>query len=172
MAPGTSAEGGRSAIDQVAAAYPNAQVHDLTEFKAVQARPIDQMLSLIYALLFLAVLIALMGIANTLALSIHERTRELGVLRAVGMSRSQLRSSVRWESMIVALFGTALGLVVGLFFGWSIVHAMGPKGITELSVPVGQLSVVAVLAAFAGVAAALLPARRASRLNALEAIMA
>lgn len=167
---GADAVAARSAIDAATADYPTAQVQDLTEFKAAQARPIDQMLTLIYALLLLAVVIALIGIANTMALSIHERTRELGLLRAVGMTRRQLRATVRQESMIIALFGTALGLAVGVCFGWALVRALGPQGITELVVPAGQLAVVTALAALAGVAAGILPARRAARLDVLGAV--
>ena len=121
-------------------------------------------------MLGLAVVIALLGIANTLALSIHERKRELGLLRAVGMSRAQVRSSVRWESVIIALFGTALGLGIGVFFGWAMVRALSDKGITTLTVPGGGLLVVTVGAALAGVLAALLPARRAARIDVLKAV--
>jgi putative ABC transport system permease protein len=170
LRPGVSAADGRAAVERVAAAYPNAQIQDLTELKAAQTAPIDQLLTLVYALLLLAVIIALLGIANTLALSVHERTRELGLLRAVGMSRAQLRATVRWESVIIALFGTALGLAVGLFFGWAAVTALADQGVTELTVPVGQLAAVTALAAGAGVVAALLPARRAARLDVLQAI--
>lgn len=160
----------RSAIESVADAYPNVKVQDLTQYKEAQAAQINQMLSLIYALLFLAVLIALIGIANTLTLSIHERTRELGLLRAVGLSRSQLRAAVRWESVIIALFGTALGLGVGLFFGWALVRAMSSQGFTTLDVPVAGLAVITVVAAVAGVLAGLWPAWKASRLDILGAI--
>jgi putative ABC transport system permease protein len=170
LRPGVAAAEGRAAVERVAAAYPNAQIQDLTELKAAQTGPIDQMLTLVYALLLLAVVIALLGIANTLALSVHERTRELGLLRAVGMSRAQLRATVRWESVIIALFGTALGLAVGLFFGWAAVTALAGQGVSDLTVPVGQLAAVTVLAAGAGVVAALLPARRAARLDVLQAI--
>ncbi|MDQ1444859.1 MAG: putative transport system permease protein, partial [Acidimicrobiaceae bacterium] len=123
-----------------------------------------------YALLLLAVLIAVIGIANTLALSIHERTRELGLLRAVGMTRSQLRSTVRWESVIIALFGTVLGLVVGTFFGWSMVKALSEEGFSRFAIPVGSLATVVVLAALAGVLAAVFPARRSAKLDVLRAI--
>ena len=128
------------------------------------------MLKLIYAMLGLAVVIALLGIANTLALSIHERKRELGLLRAVGMSRAQVRSSVRWESVIIALFGTALGLGVGMFFGWAMVGALADEGIGTLTIPTNGLLIVTVGAAFAGVAAAHVPARRAARLDVLKAV--
>ena len=96
------------------------------------------MLALVYALLALAILIALLGIANTLALSIFERTRELGLLRAVGMTRSQLRSAIRWESVIIALQGTVLGLVIGLFFGWALVRALDDEGLDGVPGPLRQ----------------------------------
>lgn len=169
-APGVSPEEARAAIDPIVADYANATLQDLSEFKESQAAQIDQLLNLIYALLGLAIIIALMGIANTLALSIFERTRELGLLRAVGMTRAQLRSTVRWESVIIALLGTFLGLVIGLVVGWLLIQAFGDEGLTVFEVPVVQLIVIVVIAAIAGVAAAILPARRAARLDVLRAI--
>jgi putative ABC transport system permease protein len=160
----------RAVIDSVASTYPNVDVLDHAEFKASRAGEIDMLLNLIYALLGLAIVIALIGITNTLALSIFERTRELGLLRAIGMTRGQLRATVRWESVIIALFGTLMGLAVGLFFGWSIVRAMASEGFTEFVIPSSSLVVVTVIAAAAGVAAAVLPARRAARLDVLGAI--
>jgi putative ABC transport system permease protein len=118
----------------------------------------------------LAIVIALLGIGNTLALSILERTRELGVMRAVGMTRHQLRSAIRWESVIIALQGTALGLVVGAFVGWALVEALAGEGLTVFTLPVASLAVIVVLAAVAGVLAAVLPARRAAHLNVLGAL--
>jgi putative ABC transport system permease protein len=172
VAEGVSTADALPAIEAVAADFPTAEVQDEAEYIESQSGQIDQILNLIYVLLALAVIIALMGIANTLALSIFERTRELGLLRAVGMTRRQLRATVRWESVIIALFGTALGLVIGLFFGWAIVQALADEGFTAFVVPGGQLAVVALIAALAGVVAAILPARRASRLDVLEAIAA
>jgi putative ABC transport system permease protein len=168
----TSAGAARSLLDELASAYPSVEVMDRDEFKASRSGEIDMMLNLIYALLGLAIVIALIGITNTLALSIFERTRELGLLRAVGMTRSQLRSTVRWESMIIALFGTALGLVIGLFFGWSMVRALADQGFEEFVVPAASLGIVTLIAAVAGIAAAVLPARRAARLDVLSAIAA
>ena len=120
--------GDEAAIEEVAAAYPTADVLDKVAFLDVIGTEIDTMLGMFSALLMLAVVIALLGIANTLALSIFERTRELGLLRAVGMSRSQVRSTVRWESIIIAVFGTALGLSIGTFFGWAVVRTMADEG--------------------------------------------
>jgi putative ABC transport system permease protein len=160
-----------AAVERVAAEFPGAEVRDRTGFKEDQASFVNQLLGLVYALLTLAIVIALLGIGNTLALSILERTRELGLLRAVGMTRSQLRSTVRWESVIIALQGTVLGLVVGVFFGWALVQALSDEGIDRLQIPFGTLAFVVVLAALAGVVAAILPARRAARLDVLRAIV-
>ena len=141
---------------------------DQAAFKADRAKPVQQMLMLVYAMLALAILIALLGIGNTLALSIFERTRELGVMRAVGMTRPQLRATIRWESVIVALQGTVLGLLIGLFFGWALVLSMKDQ---VFSVPVPTLVIMVALAAVAGVVAAILPSRRAARLNILRALV-
>ena len=163
-------EQARTAIAAVTGAYPNATLQDQTEYKKAQAAQIDQLLGLIYVMLFLAILIAFLGIMNTLALSIFERTRELGLLRAVGMTRRQLRSVIRWESVIIALFGTLLGLAIGLFFGWSLVQALKDEGIIAFTVPVGQIVTIVLVGALAGVGAAVLPGRRAARLDVLRAI--
>jgi putative ABC transport system permease protein len=170
LAPGVTPAAGRHAIEQVLADYPNASLLDRTQYKHEQEAQIDQMLNLMYGLLGLALVIALIGIANTLALSIYERTHELGLLRAVGMTRSQLRRTVRGESIIIALLGTVEGLAVGTLLGWAVVAALESQGITELSIPVTQLAVVTVLAVVAGVVAAAAPGRRASRVNVLRAI--
>jgi putative ABC transport system permease protein len=172
MAEGVNSGQARTAVERAVADNPSAEVQDRTEFKNAQGSQIDQMLNLIYVLLALAVVIALLGIANTLALSIYERTRELGLLRAVGMTQSQLRATVRWESVLIALLGTGLGLIIGVFFGWAIVRALADEGINQLAVPAGQLAVITVIAALAGVLAAIVPARRAARLDVLNAITA
>ena len=157
------------AVESAAIGYPSVDVLDEHGFVDANNQDVNALLGLIYALLALAVLIALLGIANTLALSILERTRELGLLRALGMSRSQLRSTIRWEAILLALFGTTLGLVIGTFFGWAMVTALADQGMT-LAIPWPTLVVVTTIAAFAGVAAAALPARRAARLDILRAI--
>jgi putative ABC transport system permease protein len=130
-------------------------------------------LTIIYALLALAIIIALMGIANTLSLSVHERTRELGLLRAVGQTRSQLRSMVRWESVIVATFGVVGGIGLGVFLGWALVEAASNTPgsvISQFVLPTTRLAIVVVVGAIAGVLAGLRPARRAARLDVLRAI--
>lgn len=169
-APGVTSAAALAAVKGVAADYPGAKVLDQAQFKAETAKPVNQLLGLIYALLFLAVIIALLGIGNTLALSIFERTRELGLMRAVGMTRRQLRSTIRWESVIIALQGTLLGLLVGVFFGWALVRAMKDQA-PVLSIPYTTLAVIVVLAAIAGVVAAILPARRAAKLDVLRAVV-
>ena len=173
IADGVDADAARAAVDHASpTTYPQGEVQDRGEYSKAQTKNMDMLLNLIYALLALAVFIALLGIANTLALSIFERTRELGLLRAVGMTRRQLRATVRYESVIIALLGTTLGLAIGSAFGWSIVKALEDQGLDTFAFPVNQLAVVTVIAALAGVAAAALPARRAARLDILGAITA
>jgi putative ABC transport system permease protein len=170
LGAGVTPADGRRAIDAAASNYPTATVMDRTEYKAQQISQIDQLLNLVFGLLGLALVIALMGIANTLVLSIHERTRELGLLRAVGMTRRQLRTTVRSESVIISLFGAVEGLVLGTLLGWAIVAALSSHGVSRLSIPVTQLIVIAAIAGLAGVIAALAPGRRAARLDVLHAI--
>jgi putative ABC transport system permease protein len=169
-APGVAPAESRAAVDRVMADFPNVTVRDQAEFRDEQARQIDQIINLFYSLLGLAVLIALFGIVNTLGLSIFERIRELGLLRAVGATRSQLRSMIRWEAVIIAVLGAVLGLAVGVFFGWTIVRALASQGITEFSLPGGQLVGFVLAAAIAGILAAVLPGRRAARIDVLRAI--
>jgi putative ABC transport system permease protein len=169
-APGTDPAASRAAIDRVLVDFPNVTVRDQAEYKAETARQIDQVVNLFYALLALAVLIALFGIVNTLGLSIFERIRELGLLRAVGATRRQVRAMIRWEAVIIAVLGAVLGLAVGVFFGWTVVRALRSVGITEFALPGGQLVIFVVFAALAGILAAVLPGRRAARIDVLRAI--
>ena len=169
VADGVDQSAARAAIEEVAGPYPNAEVQDQQEFKDSQAAQVNQILGLVYAMLAFAVTIALMGIANTLSLSIHERTRELGLLRAVGMTRDQLRASVRWESMIIALFGTLGGIAIAVFFGWIAITAADEEFLS-FSLPVFSLLAIVVLAAVSGVLAGLRPASRAAKLDPLQAI--
>ena len=150
VADGVDADQARAAVTKVADAYPQGEVQDRQEYSKAQTKNLDMLLNLIYALLALAVFIALLGIANTLALSIFERTRELGLLRAVGMTRRQLRATVRYESVIIALLGTTLGLAIGTGFGWALVKALSSEGLTTFTVPATQMVVVAIIAAVAG----------------------
>jgi putative ABC transport system permease protein len=167
---GVSVADGRTAVRRAAAPFGGPDVLDRSAYVVQATRGISMILGLVYVMLGLAILIALMGIANTLALSVHERTRELGLLRAVGAARARIRSMVRWESVIIALFGTVGGLGVGLFLGWALttVAVTGPDG--AFAAPPASLAVVLAAGGLAGLLAALRPARRAARLNVLAAI--
>ncbi|MFD8423404.1 ABC transporter permease [Streptomyces sp. NPDC059466] len=169
---GVSTADGKAAVERVAARYGDPEVQTRDEYAQSSAGGIDMMLTLVYALLALAVLIALLGIANTLALAIHERTRELGLLRAVGQTRAQLRAMVRWESVLVAAFGTAGGLALGAFLGWVLVKASdgASDSAFAFAIPPARLVVVALVGLAAGALAGLRPARRAARLDVLRAI--
>jgi putative ABC transport system permease protein len=169
---GVAAEEARTAIESAMADWPNAAIQDQAEFKESVTSEIDMMLNLIYGLLALAVLISLIGIANTLALSVHERTRELGLLRAVGMHRRQLKRAVRWEALLISGMGATLGAVLAVGGAYGIVEALESEGVTQLVVPGPRLAVIVALAGLAGVVAATAPARRASRLDVLEALAA
>jgi putative ABC transport system permease protein len=169
-AAGVTPAASRAAVERVTNDFPNVELRDQSEFKKQQENQVNQILGLITALLALSILIALFGIVNTLALSIFERTRELGLLRAVGMSRRQIRSMIRGESVIIAVLGAVLGLAVGVLFGYAIVGALDDQGIARVVIPGGQLLFYVVLAGVAGVVAAVFPARRAARLDVLAAI--
>jgi putative ABC transport system permease protein len=169
---GVSADAGKAAVEKTAARYGNPAVQTRDEYAQSSAGGIDMMLTLVYALLALAVLIALLGIANTLTLAIHERTRELGLLRAVGQTRPQLRAMVRWESVLVAAFGTVGGLGLGAFLGWVLVEASdgASDSAFAFAIPPLQLAIVAAVGLAAGALAGLRPARRAARLDVLRAV--
>jgi putative ABC transport system permease protein len=170
QSPDVTKEQALSAVERAAKPYAGVDVLDRAGFISQMGQPLDQMLALVYALLALAIIIALLGIANTLALSIFDRIREIGLLRAVGMTRPQLRSAIRWESVIIALQGTALGLMLGLFFGWAMVRALEDEGLTVFRVPYASIIAIVVLAALAGMLAAIGPSRRAAKLDVLRAI--
>ncbi len=149
---------------------PGVQLSSQQEFKEQQAAQMDQILFLMYALLLLSVIIAALGIVNTLVLSVVERTREIGLLRAIGTSRRQIRRMIRLESVAISIFGALLGLGVGLVFGITLQRVLADDGIELLVVPVGQLVAFVVAAAVIGVLAAVWPAFKASRLSVLRAI--
>ena len=159
----------RSASTRRSTAFPEARARSQEELKQENADQVNQLLGLFYALLAMSVIISAFGIVNTLTLSIFERTRELGLLRAVGMTRRDVRRMVRYESVITALFGALLGLVLGLFFAFVVIQALEGEGIT-FSLPIGQIVSLMVFAIVVGVVAAIFPARRASRLDVLRAI--
>ena len=169
-APDADAAAVSADINTVLADLPTVTLKDQNAFADSQRAPVDQLLAIIYALLGLAVIIAVLGIVNTLALSVIERTREVGLLRAVGMSRRQLRSMVRLESVAIAVLGAVLGILLGLVFGISLQRALSGQGISVLSVPSLQLVIFVVLSGLVGVLAAVFPARRAARMDVLRAI--
>jgi putative ABC transport system permease protein len=157
-------------IERVVEPYATAEVQSVDEFKDALGGQLDFFLNLIVVLLALSVFIAVLGIGNTIALSVLERTRELGLLRAVGMRRRQVRATVRWEAMIISLFGTALGLAFGLVGGWGIVRSLRDEGFGVFEVPIGPFVGLAIVGALVGAGASVWPAWRASRLNVLDAI--
>ena len=174
LAEGVSVADGQAAVQTVADKYFAPDVQTRQEYIDSVAAQINVFLTIVYALLVLAIIIALFGIANTLSLSVYERIRELGLLRVVGQTRSQLRSMVRWESVIIAVFGTFGGILVGLFLGWGIleVTARSQDFPAPYTIPFGQIIGVLIVGAVVGVVAGWRPARRASKLNILDAIAA
>jgi putative ABC transport system permease protein len=161
-----------SRVSRALRAYPNLKIQTRAQFEKSQQQQVDQLLGLVYALLGLAVIIALIGIVNTLMLSVFERTHEIGLLRAVGMKRRQIRAMVRAESVILAVFGAIIGIIVGTGLGIALVESLKQQGITDLVVPVNNLVLFLLLAALLGLGAASWPARRAARLDVLAAIAA
>lgn len=172
LSDGTDASTVRPRIEQVLEAYPTLELQDLTQVQDSITSQINQLLGLMSALLGLSVIVALFGIVNTLGLSVFERTRELGLLRAIGASRAQVRSMIRWESVLIALLGAVFGLIIGVLFAWILVLAIGEDQNLILAVPAGQLVAGLLAAAIAGVVAAIIPARRASRIDILRSLEA
>jgi putative ABC transport system permease protein len=171
LAPGADLAGTKTAIQAIVKRdFPTAKVQDLTEYKASQTSFFDFFLVIISVMLILAIFIAMLGIVNTLLLSVYERTHEIGLLRAVGMARRQVRSTIRWESVIFSLQGTAIGTAIGFGFGWAIVKAASQENPITFAVPWGLLITMVILAMIAGVVAAVIPAFSASRLDVLDAI--
>ncbi|WP_019877236.1 ABC transporter permease [Sporichthya polymorpha] len=160
----------RERLDEGLGNNPAVELKDQEEYTDSVRAQVNQLLGLIYGMLALAVIIAVLGIINTLALSVTERTREIGLLRAIGMSRRQLRRMIRLESVVMAIFGAILGLIVGIGFGISLQQTLADEGISELRVPGVQLIVFLVVAGLVGVLAAVWPARRAAKLDILKAI--
>lgn len=154
----------------VKAEFPTATVQDLTEFKQSQTAIFDVLLAIITVMLVIAVFIAVLGIINTLLLSVYERTREIGLLRAVGMSRNQVKATISWESMIFSLQGTFIGAVIGFGFAWAVVSAIDAGTEVTFAVPVGQLVAMIFAALIFGFLASVIPAVIGSRMNVLEAI--
>src|SRR3954463_6301096 len=161
----------KAAVAHALSAHPDAKVMDRKEFAKAVGGIVDQLLTLVSVMLLLSVLIAFLGIVNTLALSVYERTRELGLLRAVGMTRSQVRAMVRWESVIISMIGATVGAGLGIGLGVALSQAMKGDGITAVAIPGGQIAIYVVAAAIAGVFAAVGPGRSASRVDVLKAVV-
>ncbi|RFU85658.1 hypothetical protein DY218_16330 [Streptomyces triticagri] len=160
----------RAELEKALDPYPQVQVRDQADYKELVRGQIAVMLYLVYALLGLAIIIAVLGVVNTLALSVVERTREIGLLRAIGLGRRQLRRMIRLESVVIAVFGAVLGLGLGLVWGLAIQQVLALEGMTELALPWGTIVAVLIGSIVVGLTAALLPALRASRMNVLAAI--
>ena len=162
----------REAVGTVIQQYGIGELQNKAQFIASRADIVDRSLSFIYGLLFLSIVIATFGIVITLLLAVYERRRETGLLRAVGMNRSQVRTTVRWESVITSIYGAAVGVLMGLVLGYVVIVALKDQGLTTYSVPVISIIWIMVLAFVAGVIAAVIPAWRATRLGILSAIAA
>ncbi|HET6830095.1 MAG TPA: FtsX-like permease family protein [Solirubrobacterales bacterium] len=170
FAPGADSDAVGDRVDELLAKrFPQADARDQEQFKQEQEDGINQLLALIYVLLALSVIVSLFGVVNTLVLTIYERTREIGMLRAIGASRSQIRRMVRYESLITALIGALIGAVIGLGIAIAAVEALKDEGLV-LAVPVVGIIVVLIVAGIAGIVAGIWPARRASKIEVMEAL--
>lgn len=172
LADGADPEATAAALRDALAGYPQVQVRGQAEYKALAGGQLDVLLFLVYGLLALTIVIAVLGVVNTLALSVVERTRELGLLRAIGATRAQVRRMVRLESMAIAVYGAMLGLALGLTWGVAAQRVLAAEGVDVLSVPWATIVAVLLGSAVVGLLAAVLPARRAARMNVLTAIAA
>jgi len=170
LADGVGLDQGLVAAETAMEGFPNVDINTKSDQIADAEAQVDQLVALFSGLLGLALVIALLGIANTLALSIVERTREIGLLRAVGMSRRQVRQTIRWEAVITAVFGALLGLLIGVGIGFGVVTSLSDSGLGSFAIPWGQLAIGLVAAALAGLIASLGPARKAARMDVLRAI--
>jgi putative ABC transport system permease protein len=158
------------ALNRALLPYANVSYKTRAQFERSQQDKINQELGLVYVLLALAVIVALIGIVNTLMLSVFERTREIGLLRAVGMNRRQVRSMIRSEAVIIALFGAVVGIVIGTGLGIALASSLRRSGVTTIAIPIPSLIGFVILSAVLGLAAASWPARRAANLDVLSAI--
>jgi len=168
--PGVDVTFVEAAINEQIAALPTVTVKNQREYAAEQREPIDRLVLMIYALLGMAIVIALLGVVNTLALSVIERTREIGLLRAIGLSRAQLRRMIGLESIVIAVLGALLGVAMGVIFGVALMSSLRDEGLTVTRIPTVSLNAFVLSAAIVGVVTAVLPARRAARLDVLTAI--
>jgi putative ABC transport system permease protein len=159
-----------AALDKAVKKYGQGELLTKQEYINKQSGQVNQLLGLIYGLLMLSVIISIVGIIITLLLSVFERQRELALLRAVGMTRSQVRTTVRWESVITSLLGAVLGIILGIGLGWVIVFALKDQGLTSFKLPVGPTIVIMIMSFIVGLLAAIYPAWRATRVNILDAL--
>jgi putative ABC transport system permease protein len=167
---GETRENQRTLQHALAEDFPNIDVLTRAQFRDDQQAQVDQFLTVLIAILTLSEIIAILGIINTLALSVYERTREIGLLRVIGMSRRQVRRMVRWESVVIAVLGGIVGLALGMLWGWAFARALEEQGITVFRIPWLEVVLFVGGSMFAGVLAAVFPAWRASRLDVLDAI--
>lgn len=170
QAPGVSEARFRSVVDAAIAQYGIGELQSREDFVSGRVDIVDQSLTFIYGLLAFSVVIAAFGIVLTLLLAVYERRREVGLLRAIGMTRSQVRATVRWESVITSLYGAGVGVVMGLLLGWVVIRALHDEGLTAYSIPVARVAVILGAAFLVGVVAAIIPARRATKLDVLQSI--
>jgi putative ABC transport system permease protein len=169
-ADGVKVADAQAALEVVTSDFPQVDVQTSTEYRESIEAQIDQLLSIVNVMLALAIVIALIGIGLTLALSVFERTREIGLLRAVGMSTRQVRRMIRWEAALIAIFGAVFGVSTCLLYGWGTVTALPESIAGSVSVATMRVGLLVLASAIAGLFAALLPARRAARMNVLDAI--
>ncbi len=160
----------RKAVDASVAAYGIGELQDRDQFIDSRADLVDQSLAFVYGLLALSIVIAVFGIVLTLLLAVYERRRETGLLRAVGMTRAQVRTTVRWESVLTSVYGAVVGVVMGLVLGYVVIVALHDQGLTKYSVPISTIAAIIVIAFVVGVVAAVVPAWRATKLDILQAI--
>jgi len=170
LAPGVSVADGRAAVGPLLAGFPSADVEGLAEFKAAVKAQYDVLLVLVNALLTLTIVIAVIGIVNTLILSVVERTREIGLTRAVGATRGQVRATIRWEALLIAAFGLVGAVTVGVAFGWVLVRALADEGFTVFALPWGPLALCAAVTGVLTLGAAVVPAAWAGRRRVLAAL--
>jgi putative ABC transport system permease protein len=169
-APGERVAARRAMEDTLGEDFPNIDVLTAREFRTEQVDEVNQFLTVLVAILALSAIVAVLGIVNTLALSVFERTHELGLLRVVGMSGRDLRRMVRGEAVVIAVLGAVVGVAIGVLWGWAFATALRDQGISVFRIPAVQVVLFLVASMVAGVVAAVLPAWRASRLDVLDAI--
>ena len=167
--PGEPTDATTASLEKAVETFPDAKVQTRAAWIDSQDADFNQFLVMLYVLLALAVIVSIFGMVNTLVLSVYERTRELGMLRAVGMTRRQARRMVRHESVITALIGAALGLPLGIFLAALVTRALSQFDL-RFHIPGGQLVAFAIVAVIVGIVAAVFPARRAAKLNVLRAL--